>query len=99
MSKRIIGRFIAFASVGAVALTGMPVTSAASAAADTTPPVLTSVSISPASAVPGDTIRVSLAATDDVAVVRATVWLIEENTKTIHVRRQCHAVRRRPGGE
>lgn len=78
MSTRIIGRFIALASVAAVALTGMPATSAA---ADTTPPVLTSVAISPASVVPGDTIRVSLAATDDVAVVRATVWLIEENTK------------------
>lgn len=78
MSTRIIGRFIALASVGVIALTGMPATSAA---ADTTPPVLTSVSISPASAEPGDTVTVSLVATDDVGIVRSTVALVEETSR------------------
>ena len=78
MSTRIIGRFIALASVGAIALTGMPATSAA---ADTHHPVLTSVSISPASAEPGDTVTVSLAATDDVGLFRSTVALIEETSR------------------
>jgi hypothetical protein len=75
MSARFVGTLVAGAAAAVVALTGMP---AASAAVDTTPPVLHGVTLSPAALVPGGTLTATVDATDDVAVTRVRVDVIEE---------------------
>lgn len=77
MSRRIAGALVAGAAAAVVALTGMP---AASAAVDTTPPVLHGVALSPAALVPGGTMTATVDATDDVAVTRVRVDVIEESS-------------------
>ncbi len=77
MSARFVGTLVAGAAAAFVALTGMP---AASAAVDTTPPVLHGVTLSPAALVPGGTLTATVDATDDVAVTSVRVNVIEESS-------------------
>ncbi len=74
MSTRFVGTLVAGAAAAVVALTGMP---AASAAVDTTPPVLHSVALSPAALTPGGSLTATLDATDDVAITSVRVNVVE----------------------
>ncbi|HYN67911.1 MAG TPA: FG-GAP-like repeat-containing protein [Ornithinibacter sp.] len=78
MSGRVVSRIVAVAAVAIVVATGMP---AVTAATDTTPPVLHSVSLSRTSAVPGDTVTATIDATDDVGVARSEVRLVEGTSR------------------
>ncbi len=82
MAGRFVSRFVAIAVAAMVVAAGMP---AASAAADTTPPVLHSVSLTRTSAVPGDTVTATIDASDDVGVVRSEVGLVEGTSRRTSV--------------
>lgn len=77
MFARFGTRVVALMAGALVAAAGMP---AATAAGDTSPPVLHSVSFSTAAAEPGSTATLILDASDDTAVTRSQVTLYEETS-------------------
>lgn len=77
MPARLVGTLVAGAVAAVVAVTGMP---AASAAADTTPPVLHSLGFEASTATPGEDVVVHVDATDDVAVTSGVVSVYEESS-------------------
>ena len=77
MPGRNVTRFVALVAAAVVVATGVP---AASAAADTTPPALSAVSLTAGPLTPGATFSATVDASDDVAVTRVVVQVVEEST-------------------